>query len=83
MDMGLKLEHVLRYLKNTEPDIQNWEKLGDTGRSTTVEGVLLNAGSFNNDTDRAVRGLVLGVFLLAKKCAALEARCQALETRKS
>ena len=71
MDAGFKLEHVLRHLEHTEPDIEHWQTMGDS-RSTEVEGILVNAGSFNNSTDRMLSGLVLAVHLLAKKCAALE-----------
>ena len=39
----------------------------------------MNAGSFNNSAERMLSGLVLAVHLLAKKCAALEKRCQDLE----
>jgi hypothetical protein len=36
MDTGLKLEHVLRYLKNTEPNIEHWMEFGNVGRSKQV-----------------------------------------------
>jgi hypothetical protein len=72
MDMGAKLEHVLRHLKNAEPVIEQWQKCGDVGRSTEVSGVLLNSGWLNNDMRHMVDGLVLAVYLLAKKCATLE-----------
>jgi len=78
MDLGFKLEHVLRHLEHTEPDIEQWQKMGDS-RSTEIEGILVNAGSFNNSADRMLSGLVLAVHLLAKKCAALEKRSQDLE----
>jgi hypothetical protein len=78
MDVGFKLEHALRHLKHTEPDIEHWQKMGDS-RSTEVEGILVNAGSFNNSADRMLSGLVLAVHLLAKECAALEERCQDLD----
>ena len=32
MDMGMKLELVLRHLKNAEPTIEHWQTLGDFGR---------------------------------------------------
>jgi hypothetical protein len=69
MDAPVRLEHALRYLKNTEPEIERWQVFGDIGRSTEVDGILMNAGSLEH---RMVDGLVLAVFLLAKKCAALE-----------
>jgi hypothetical protein len=78
MDAGFKLEHVLRHLIHTEPHIEHWEEMIDS-RSTVVEGVLVNAGSFDNSVNRMLSGLVLAVHLLAKKCADLEKRCQSLE----
>ena len=78
MDVGFKLEHVLRHLEHTEPNIKHWQEMGGS-RSTELEGILVNAGSFNNSADRTLSGLVLAVHLLAKKCAALEKRCQDLE----
>jgi len=78
MDAGFKLEHVLRHLMHTEPDIEHWEKMADS-RSTVVEGLLINAGGFENSSRHMLSGLVLAVHLLAKKCAALEKRCQVLE----
>jgi len=78
MDVGFKLEHVLRHLKHTEPDIEHWQQMVDS-RSIEIEGILVNAGSFDNSTNRMLGGLVLAVHLLAKKCAALEERCQDLE----
>jgi len=78
MDVGFKLEHVLRHLKHTEPDIEHWQQMVDS-RSIEIEGLLVNAGSFDNSTNRMLGGLVLAVHLLAKKCAALEQRCQGLE----
>jgi hypothetical protein len=74
MDMGMKLEHALRHLKNAEPAIEHWMELGEVGRSTEVSGVLLNSGWLNNDIRHTVDGLVLAVYLLAKKCAAMENR---------
>ena len=73
MDAGFKLEHVLRHLMHTEPDIEHWEKMSDS-RSTVVDGLLINAGSFENSSQHMLSGLVLAVHLLAKKCAALEKR---------
>jgi len=72
MDMGTKLEHVLRHLKNAEPAIEHWQEFGDVGRSTEVDGVLLNSGRLNQDARHMVDGLVLAVYLLAKKCTSLE-----------
>jgi hypothetical protein len=80
MDVGFKLEHVLRHLDHTEPDIENWQKMGDS-RSSEIEGILVNAGSFENSAEHMLSGLVLAVHLLAKKYAALEKRCQDLEKR--
>jgi hypothetical protein len=79
MDVGFKLEHVLRHLKRTEPDIEHWQQMVDS-RSIEIEGILVNAGSFDNSTNRMLGGLVLAVHLLAKKSAALEKRCRDLET---
>ncbi|HYL14230.1 MAG TPA: hypothetical protein VEV41_14405 [Terriglobales bacterium] len=70
MDAGLRLERVLRHLKNAEPEMDHWQSFGNVGRPTEVDGVLLNAGSFNLDGRRMLDGLVLAVSLLAKKCAA-------------
>jgi hypothetical protein len=72
MDIGMKLEYVLRHLKNAEPKISHWLEFGDVGRSTEVSGVLLNSGWLNNDMRHMVDGLVLAVYLIAKKLAALE-----------
>jgi hypothetical protein len=72
MDTGTKLEHVLRHLKNAEPTLENWMEFGDVGRSTEVFGVLLNSGALNNDLRHMVDGLVVAVYLLTKKCVALE-----------
>jgi len=69
MDAPLRLEHALRYLKNAEPKIEHWQVFGDVGRSTEVDGILMNAGALEH---YMVDGLALAVFLLAKKCAALE-----------
>jgi hypothetical protein len=69
MDAAVRLERTLRYLKNAEPNIKHWAVSGDVGRSTEVDGILLNAGSLEH---HMVDGLVLAVVLLAKKCAALE-----------
>lgn len=69
MDAPLRLERALRHLKNAEPEIEHWQEFGDVGRSTEVDGILMNAGSLEH---HMVDGLVLAVFLLAKKCAALE-----------
>jgi hypothetical protein len=69
MDAAVRLEHALRYLKNAEPEIEHWQEFGDVGRSTEVDGILMNAGSLEH---HMVDGLVMAVFLLAKKCAALE-----------
>ena len=79
MDVGFKLEHVLRHLKHTEADITHWQEMDDS-RSTVVEGILVNAGSFENSAEHMLGGIVLAVHLLAKKCAALEKRCRDLET---
>jgi hypothetical protein len=81
MDMGTKLEHVLRHLKNAEPEIQQWQTFGNVGRSTEVDGVLLNSGRLNKDVPCMVDGLVLAVFLLAKKCAALENEVARVDTK--
>jgi len=80
MDAGFKLEHVLRHLVHTEPNIEHWQVMEDS-RSMEVEGILVNAGSFDNSDKRMLHGLVLAVELLAKKCAALEKRCPGLETK--
>lgn len=79
MDMGTKLEHVLRHLKNAEPAIEHWMEFGDVGRSTEVYGVLLNSGALNKDLLHMVNGLVVAVHLLAKTCAAQEKRITGLE----
>jgi hypothetical protein len=65
MDVGFKLEHVLRHLDHTEPDMEHWQKMGDS-RSTEIEGILVNAGSFNNSAEHMLCGLVLAAHLLAK-----------------
>jgi hypothetical protein len=78
MDTGLKLEHVLRYLKNTEPNIEHWMEFGDVGRSEQVHGVLANAGSLSR---HMVDGLVVTVHMLAKTCAGLERRIVRLESQ--
>jgi hypothetical protein len=78
MDTGLKLEHVLRYLKNTEPNIEHWMEFGNVGRSQKVHGVVANAGSLSL---HMVDGLVVTVNLLAKTCAALERRIASLESQ--
>jgi hypothetical protein len=57
MDMGTKLEHVLRHLKNAEPAIEHWQEFGDVGRSAEASGVLLNSGWLNNDVRHMVDGL--------------------------
>ncbi len=80
MDMGMKLEHVLRHLKNAEPAIEHWMEFGNLGRSTEVCGVLLNAGALNSDARHMVDGFVVAVHLLAKSCAAMEGRIAALES---
>jgi hypothetical protein len=80
MDMGTKLEHALRHLKNAEPAIEHWQEFADVGRSTEVSGVLLNSGWLDNDARHMVDGLVLAVHLLAKKCAALERDVARLDT---
>jgi hypothetical protein len=79
MDMGTKLEHALRHLKNAEPEIEHWMEFGDLGRSTEVYGVLLNSGALNKDMRGMVDGLVVAVHLLAKTCAAQEKRIARLE----
>jgi hypothetical protein len=47
-------------------------QFGDVGRSTEVFGVLLNSGWLNIEMRHMADGLVLAVYLLAEKCAALE-----------
>lgn len=79
MDMGTKLEHVLRHLKNAEPAIEHWQTFGEVGRSVEIDGVLANAGALNRDTRHLVNGLVVSVHLLAKTCAALRKRIEELE----
>ena len=79
MDMGMKLEHALRHLKNAEPALEHWMEFGNLGRSTEVSGVLLNAGALNIDARHMVDGLVVAVHLLAKTCTALERRIARLE----
>jgi hypothetical protein len=81
MDMGTKLEHVLRHLKNAEPALEHWMEFGDVGRSTEVYGVLLNSGALNRDERHMVDGLVVAVHFLAKTCAAQEKRIARLENR--
>lgn len=81
MDMGMKLEHVLRHLKNAEPAIEHWMEFGDIGRCTEASGVLLNSGWLSKDVRHLVDGLVLAVHLLAKTCAAQEKRIAGLENR--
>ena len=34
MDVGFKLEHVLRHLKHTEPDIEQWLTVVEVHGST-------------------------------------------------
>jgi len=49
-----------------------------------LEGILVNAGAFDNSDKNMLSGLVLATHLLARKCAALEERCRRLEmTEKS
>src|ERR1017187_10355806 len=72
MDMGMKLEHVLRHLKNAEPAIEHWQELGEVGRSAEIGGVLANAGALNSDLRHMVDGLTVAVHMLAKTCAAME-----------
>jgi hypothetical protein len=72
MDAGLRLERVLRHLKNDEPEIDHWQSFGNVRKSTEVDGVLLNAGFLNQDTRHMVDGLVLAVSFLTKECAALK-----------
>ena len=79
MDMGTKLEHTLRHLKNAEPALEHWMEFGDVGRSTEVYGVLLNSGALNKDMRHMVDGLVVAVHLLTKTCAALSGRITELE----
>jgi hypothetical protein len=79
MDMGTKLEHALRHLKNAEPEIEHWMEFGDVGRSTEVHEILLNSIALNKDVIHMVDGLVLAVHFLAKKCAAQEKRIAKLE----
>jgi hypothetical protein len=76
MDMGMKLEHVLRHLKNSEPAIEHWQEFGPVGRSAEIHGVLANAGALSR---HMVDGLVVTVHLLAKSCAVLERRIATLE----
>lgn len=45
MDVGFKLEHVLRHFDHTEPDIEHWQKIGDS-RSTEIEGILCECREF-------------------------------------
>jgi hypothetical protein len=79
MDTGMKLEHVLRHLKNAEPSIEHWMEFGDVGRCAEVDGVLANAGALTHDLRHMVDGLVVIVHLLAKQCAALQRRIDQLE----
>jgi hypothetical protein len=79
MDMGTKLEHTLRQLKNAEPALEHWIEFGNVGRSDEVSGVLLNSGALNKDLRHMVDGLVVAVHLLAKTCAALQRRIAELE----
>ena len=79
MDTGMKLEHVLRHLKNAESSIQRWMEFGDVGRCAEVDGVLANAGALNQDLRHIVDGLVVTVHLLAKQDAALQRRIDQLE----
>jgi hypothetical protein len=83
MDMGLKLEHLLRQLKNAEPAIEHWQEFGEVGRSAEIDGVLANAGALNRDERHMADGLVVAVQLLAKTCAALSGRITALENTSS
>lgn len=68
---GFMLEHTLRHLKETEPELQHWQGFPHVGRSTESEGVLFNAGWLERDTANTVDGLVMAVFLLDKQCTAL------------
>jgi len=72
MDAGIRLEHVLRHLKNNEAKIEQWQSFGDIRSTTEVEGVPLNGRALEKDTDQMIAGLVLAVHFLAKKCASLE-----------
>jgi hypothetical protein len=69
--MGFRLEHTLRHLKETEPDLQDWQEFPHVSSSTELDGVLLNGGWLEKDTANTVDGLVLAVFLLDKQCTAL------------
>jgi hypothetical protein len=82
MDTGLKLEHVLRHLKNNEPLIEHWMQFGDVGRCADNQGVLANAGPLGRDPRHLIDGLTIAVHLLAKFCTALEARIAELERAK-
>jgi hypothetical protein len=79
MDAGLKLEHVLRHLKNNEPLIEHWMQFGDVGRCADIQGVLASAGALGRDSRHLIDGLTVAVHLLAKTCTALERRIMALE----
>jgi hypothetical protein len=79
MDIGTKLEHMLRHLKNAEPTLEHWIEFGDVGRSSEVHGILLNSGALNKDMIHMVDGLVLVVHFLAKHCGAQEKRIAKLE----
>ena len=82
MDTGLKLEHVLRHLKNNEPLIEHWMQFGDVGRCADIQGVLANAGALGRDPKHLIDGLTIAVHLLAKFCTALEIRIAELESEK-
>jgi hypothetical protein len=81
MDIGAKLEHTLRHLKNPEPALEHWMEFGDVGRSAEVSGVLLNSGAMNRDLHQMVDGLALAVYFLAKMCTAMERRIASFDTQ--
>ena len=68
----LCLEHLLRHLKHTEPEISNWMEMGDVGRGA-MNG-FIDADTFRTNTENVTEGLVLAIELLAKKCAYLESK---------
>ena len=69
---ALTLEHLLRHLKHTEPEIANWMEMGNVNRGA-MDG-FIDADTFRGDTQNVVIGLVLAVEFLAKKCAYLESK---------
>jgi hypothetical protein len=64
------MEALLRHLKFTEPETQHWMNMGNVGRGA-MNG-FIDADTFRDDTTNQIKGLLLAVELLAKKCAYLE-----------